>query len=140
MRSRKNTLGLGVIIFIIGFVACSFTTANLSSLKLSKDKAGSQQASSFGADETVYGIAEVANAPGKIKVKGRLVVEDVPGEKTGPIPGLETSVDLPGSGTATFTFTPPPTGWPKGKYKLEAVMLDEKGDQKDQKSADFSIQ
>jgi hypothetical protein len=140
MQSRKKALILGVLIFMIGSVACSFTTANLSSLKLSKDEAGTQQASSFGADETVYGIAGVSNAPGKVKIKGRLLVEDVPGEKTGPIPGLETSVDLPGSGTATFTFTPPPTGWPKGKYKLEAVMLDEKGDQKDQKSADFSIQ
>jgi hypothetical protein len=48
-------------------------------------------------------------------------------------------VDLPGSGTATFTFTPPPAGWPKGKYKLEVVMLNENGEQKDQKTAEFSV-
>jgi hypothetical protein len=48
-------------------------------------------------------------------------------------------VELPGSGTATFTFTPPPDGWPKGKYKLEVSMLNEEGQQKDQKTASFTV-
>ena len=68
-----------------------------------------------------------------------LIVEDVPGQQSGPITGLESSVDLPGSGTATFTFSPPSSGWPKGKYKMEVVMLNEKGEQKDQKTASFTV-
>jgi hypothetical protein len=120
-------------------LSCSFSTAHLSSLKVGKDRAISQEASTFEPNDTVYSIATVSNAPGKVKVKGRLVIEDVPGQQTGPIPGLEKTLDLEGSGTATFTFTPPPDGWPKGKYKIEAVMMNEKGEQKDQKSASFSV-
>ena len=139
MQTKRWNLSLVLGLLLAGSVACSFTTANISGLKLSKDKVGNQPTSSFGADDTVYGVAEVSNAPGKVKVKGRLVVDEVEGQQSGPIPGLETTVDLPGSGTATFTFSPPTAGWPKGKYKLEVLMLNESGEQKDQKSAAFSI-
>ena len=67
------------------------------------------------------------------------MVEEVEGETPGPIPGLEKTLDLPGSGTATYTFTPPPTGFPAGKYKVEVLMLNENGEQKDQKAASFTI-
>ncbi len=117
----------------------SFTTAHISSLKLGKDKSISQESSSFDPGDTIYGVAEVSNAPGKLKVKGRLVVDDVAGQESGPVPGLEKTLDLPGSATATFTFSPPPTGWPKGKYKLEVLMLNEDGEQKDQKTAAFAV-
>jgi len=52
----------------------------------------------------------------------------------------EDTVELPGSGTATFTFTPPASGFPAGKYKIEVAMLNEDGEQKDQKSATFTVQ
>jgi len=139
MKTNKKILSAGFLLVLISLVACSFTTANISSLKTSKDKAGNEQTSSFGVDDTVYGIAEVSNSPGKVKVKGRLAVDSVEGQQSGPIPGLETMVELPSSGTATFTFSPPTAGWPKGKYRLEVQMLDESGAQKDQKSADFSV-
>jgi len=126
---------------LIGAVACSLsvTTANISSLKLGKDKSVSQETSNFSTGDTIYGVAEISNAPGKLKVKGRLVVDDVEGQQSGPIPGLETTVDLAGSGTATFTFSPPTDGWPKGKYKMEVLMLNEDGAQKDQKTASFTV-
>jgi len=132
-------LGLGVL--LIAAVGCKFgvSTANISSLKVGRDKEVGQETSSFAKSDTVYGVAEVSNAPGKVKVKGRLVVEDVAGQQAGPIPGLEKTLDLPGSGTATYTFSPPAAGWPAGKYKLEVFMLDEDGEQKDQKSTSFTV-
>jgi hypothetical protein len=141
MRSNEWRVALGLGLLLVVAQACEFSvsTANLSSLKVSKDKAASQEASSFAANDTIYAVATVSNAPGKTKVKGRLLADDVEGLTKGPIPGLETTVDLPGSGTATFTFTPPPDGWTKGKYKIEATMLDENGQQKDQKTTDFSV-
>jgi hypothetical protein len=141
MRSNgwRRALGLGLLLVVAQACDFSVSTANLSSLKVSKDKTASQEASSFASNDTVYAVATVSNAPGATKVKGRLIADDVAGLAKGPIPGLETTVDLPGSGTATFTFTPPPNGWPKGKYKLEAAMIDDKGQQKDQKTADFSV-
>jgi hypothetical protein len=108
-------------------------------LKLGKDKDAAQETSSFGANDTIYGVAEISNVPSKVKVTGRLVVDDVSGEQSGPIPGLEKTLEFPSSGTANFNFSPPPAGWPKGKYKLEVLMMDENGAQKDQKSASFTV-
>ncbi|MGZ8845622.1 MAG: hypothetical protein ACXW3C_04080 [Pyrinomonadaceae bacterium] len=137
-KSRiKAALALALLFALV--VACNMSTANLSSVKLGKDKTASQETSTFGADETVYAVAVVSNAPGKVKVKGALAFEDVEGQKPGPIPGLEKTLDLDGSGTATYTFTPPPSGWPKGKFKVEVTLMDESGAQKDQKSATFSV-
>lgn len=137
-RNRINAaLALGLLFAMV--VACNMSTANISSLKLGKDKTASQETSTFGADETVYAVAVVSNAPGKVKVKGLLAFDDVEGQKPGPIPGLEKTLDLDGSGTATYTFTPPPSGWPKGKFKVEVILMDESGTQKDQKSATFSV-
>lgn len=136
---KRWSFAPGLLLLLVAASACSFTTANISSLKLGKDKAVTQETSSFGARDTVYAGAVISNAPGKVKVKGRLVVDNVPGQQSGPIPGLEKTLDLPGSSTADFTFSPPTAGWPKGTYKLEVLMLNENGEQKDQKSASFTV-
>ena len=141
MRNKRRDLALGLGLLIFVGLACNFSasTANISGLKLGKDQAVATETSTFASTDTIYAVATVANAPGAVKVRGRLVVSAVEGEESGPVPGLEKTLDLPGSGTATYTFSPPPSGWPKGKYKVEVVMLNENGEQKDQKSADFSV-
>jgi len=139
MKSKHLASASAFVIFLALLFACNFSTAHLSSLKVGKDRTVSQETNSFAANDPVYAITAVSNAPGKVQVKGRLVVEDVPGEKPGPVPNLEKILDLDGSGTATFSFTPPPNGWPAGKYKIEVIMLNDKGEQKDQKSASFSV-
>jgi hypothetical protein len=140
MRTNRVNLALSLGLLIVAGLACNYSasTANISDLKLGKDKEVTQAATTFAAGDTVYAEATISNAPGKLKVKGRLAIEEVEGEQAGPIPGLEKTLDLDGSNTATFTFSPPPSGWPKGKYKVEVFMLDEGGQQKDQKSASFS--
>jgi len=141
MRTTKLNLLLASGLLLIVALACSYSasTANISSVKIGKDKAVSQEASSFETNDPVYVVATISNAPGKVKVKGRLLIEDVPGHTTGPVPGLEKTLDLDGSGTATYTFTPPADGWPKGKYKVEVILMDDAGAQKDQKSASFAV-
>ena len=141
MKTKTGSLMLGFGMVLVAVLACKFSasTANISALKLSKDKSASAETSTFEANDTVYAVATISNAPGKVKVKGRLSFEDVAGQQPGPIPGLETTLDLAGSGTATFNFTPPPDGWPKGKYKVEVMLLTEEGEQKDQKSATFTV-
>lgn len=139
MKKNKLSLAIASGLFLAVVLACSATTANLSSLKIGKDKAVASETSTFAPSDTVYSVATVSNAPGKVKVKGLLAFDDVEGQKAGPIPGLEKTLDLEGSGTATFTFTPPPDGWPKGKYKIEVTMMDDSGAQKDQKSGTFTV-
>jgi hypothetical protein len=138
---RKSTINLMICsaLFLGAVVACSFSSANLSSLKVGKDKTVSSETSTFAANDTIYAVGTVSNAPGKVKVKGLLAFEDVEGQKPGPIPGLEKTLDLDGSGTATYTFTPPPDGWPKGKYKIEVTLMDDSGAQKDQKTSSFTV-
>ena len=130
-----SVISVGLLLALA--VACKFSasTANISSLKISKDKAASAETSTFGPNDTVYAVATISNSPGKVKVKGHVVSEDAPNDKL-----AETTVDLPSSGTATFTFTPPASGFPPGKYKIEVAMLNEDGEQKDQKSATFTVQ
>ena len=141
MRTARGGLAVSLGVLVFAALACNFSasTANISDLKVSKDKAATQTTSSFAAADTVYAAATISNAPGAVKVKGRLVFDEVEGAPSGPVPGAETTIDLPGSGTATFTFTPPSSGFPAGKYKVEVFMLNESGEQKDQKSADFTV-
>src|ERR1051325_8615688 len=139
MRKSSLNLAVGLALLLGAVLACSMSTANLSSVKVSKDKSGSPENSTFGPNDTLYAVGTVSNAPGKVKVKGALAFDDVEGQKPGPIPGLEKTLDLEGSGTATYTFTPPPDGWPKGKYKIEVTLMDDSGTQKDQKTTSFTV-
>ncbi|HXH41959.1 MAG TPA: hypothetical protein VNN08_25265 [Thermoanaerobaculia bacterium] len=133
-RSVLPVLGL----FLLAS-ACNVSTAHISSLKVGKDKDVTQPSATFAPTDTIYGAAEIGNA-GKTTDKVRLIVVDVAGQQPGPIPGLESSVALDSSGTASFNFSPPTAGWPAGKYKFEVSMLDESGVQKDQKTADITVQ
>lgn len=136
MKSPRSMFILSLGLLIALAVGCNFSasTANISGLKLSKDKAAATETSTFAPNDTVYAVATIGNSMSKVKVKGRLIVEDAPGEK-----GPEDTVELPSSGTATFTFTPPATGFPPGKYKIEVIMMNENGEQKDTKSASFTV-
>lgn len=137
--TKRWILAPGLLLLFVAASACSFSTANLSSLKVGKVKGVAQETSTFAPTDTIYATAVVSNAPGSIKVTGRLVIEDVAGQEKGPIPGLEKKLEFPGSATADFTFSPPTAGWPKGTYKIEVLMMNENGEQKDQKSASFTV-
>jgi hypothetical protein len=139
MKTNQALSTSAIALFGALAFACSFSTAHLSSLKTGKDRAVTQETNTFSPTDAVFAVATVSNAPGKVKVKGQLAIDDVPGQKPGPVPGLEKTLDLEGSGTATFSFTPPPDGWPAGKYKIETIMMNEQGEEKDRKSASFSV-
>jgi hypothetical protein len=136
MQKSRSMLVVTMGVLVVVALACKFSasTANISSLKIGKDKTVTTETSTFGPNDTVYAVATISNSISKVKVKGRLVPEDAPGDK-----GPEDTVELPSSGTATFTFTPPAAGFPPGKYKIEVIMMDENGAQKDTKSGTFSV-
>lgn len=121
-------------------LACNMSTANLSSLKTSKDKEGKQESTAFKAGDTIYGNAVVANSMSKVTVKYKLVADDVPGMKKGDtVKGSEVSIDLPSSGTANYSL-PIPSGAPSGKFTLVADMHDEAGERKDGKTVNITIE
>ena len=71
MQSKQWSLSVGLCLLLASAVACSFSvsTANISSLKLGTDKTVTRETTTFSATDMIYGVAEVSNAPSKVKVK-----------------------------------------------------------------------
>jgi hypothetical protein len=141
MNLTKKISVIALLGLLMIATACSFnvSTANIGGLKLGKDKEVQQETKTFAANETIYSAVTISSNPGTVTVKGKLHVVEIEGQKAGPIPGAETTVTVAGEGTANFNFTQPNKGWPQGKYKFEALMLNEDGEQKDSKSQDFTV-
>lgn len=55
MQTRRRNLAFGLGLLVAFALACNFsaTTANISSVKLSKDKAAGTETNSFAANDTV---------------------------------------------------------------------------------------
>jgi hypothetical protein len=140
MRSMKRNVIPVLGVFLLA-TACNFSasTAHINSVKTGKDKAMTQETATFAPTDTIYGVADIGNA-GKTKEKIRLIVVDVAGQQAGPIAALDQTVDLESGQNANFNYSPPPAGWPAGKYKVEVSMMDDAGVQKDQKTADITVQ
>jgi hypothetical protein len=132
---RSNTASLLIVFAVCVFVAlgCSASTANLSSLKTSTDAAGAQETKTFKPGDTLNGLATVSNNPGTVKVNFTMV-----DPKGTVVPGSEVSVEIKGDGVAKFS-APVPEGAPAGNYKLNADMLNESGEKKDNKNAEITI-
>lgn len=132
MNNTKTVSIVALCLLIIAALACSATTANISSIKLAKDKEGKNVASDFKAGDVIYGLAQISNNGGKVKVKFRLVADDVKGMTAGEtVKGTEITVDMEGDGIASYTLTTP-QAMLSGNYKVIAEMLynDEKKDEK----------
>lgn len=140
MRIHRYSLAVAAaLVFTLGS-ACSFTTANISSLKVSKDKEGTAETNTFAPGDPVYARATVSNVPSKVTLKFRLFTEKVEGQpENSPVSQFDVSIDMPRDGVGTYSLTPPPRGWPVGKYRIEAAMLIESGEQKDQEAITFTV-
>ena len=139
---KINSKFLALVILTCAFIVmqgCSFSTANMSSLKTSTDKEGKTETSSFKSGDTLFGRAQISNNPGKVKVKFTLVAEDVKGLNKGEtLKGSEVSVDIQGDGVANYNVPVSP-GFLAGTYKLNADMLNDAGEKKDGKSANVTV-
>ena len=141
MQNRLN-LGLALGLMVLIVLACNFsaTTANISSLKLGKDENIKTETSDFKPSDVVYAVAQISNTSDKHKVKARVLYDDVKGQDSGKVvPGLETSLDVPGAVPVTLNFTGPGKNWMAGRYKVEVTMTDDAGKQIDQKTATFNV-
>jgi hypothetical protein len=142
MQTKKYSVILALVLMAGPGLALSFGRAlpNISGLKLGKDKGVSEEADSFAPDETIYISAQISNVASTVNVKARLLVEDVPGQEKGPIPGLEATLNMGRNGTADFDFSAPNKGWPKGKYAVEVIMAGQQGEELDKKSAELTVE
>jgi len=140
-KSRWN-LALGVGLVIAVALACNWSasTANISSLKISKDEDAKTEVSNFGPGDKVYAVAKISNNPGKQSVKFRVLYDDVKDKKSGDmVEGAEKTFDVESDKSLIFWVTLPSSGFSNGRYKVDVVMSNDSGQQKDQKSATFNV-
>ncbi len=143
MRKHRLGLALALGVIVAVFSACSFnlTTANIKSLKISKDEDGKNEASTFGPGEKVYVVADIANNVGKVQVKFRVLYDNVEGKDGGTaLGGAEKTLDVEGSRPAIFWITLPRSDFANGSYKAEVTMYAENGQQKGQQTATFKVE
>jgi hypothetical protein len=142
MHTKRWNLALGLGLVLAAALACNFnfSTANISSLKVGKDEKVTSETSSFSPKDTVYIVAALSNTSDKWKMRCRLYFDDVQGQKSGElVPDSEQTLQLPGQGTASYKYSWGGAGWPSGKYKIEVAMISEQGEEKDKKTANFTI-
>lgn len=120
-------------------LACNFTTANISSLKISTDEEGKNAATTFKPGDKIYAVANIANNGGTVQAKFRVLYDNVAGQTSGNVvQGAEKTLDVEGSRPAVFWITLPTQGFENGRYKVEVTMLKD-GQQKDQKTETFEV-
>ena len=135
---RSTLLGLTLLLSFVAGCKVSCTTANVSSLKLSKDEKGTVQTKEFAPTDTVYAIATVSNNASKVTLKFSLFAEKVEGmAENSLVPDSEKSIEVPGNGDMPYHLHWG-GGWPAGRYRVEVAML-YSGEQKDQKSDTFTV-
>ena len=143
MQTNRWNLALALGLILAAALACnySFTTANVSKLKLGKDKDVKSETSSFGPNDPIYAMATISNTSGKHKVKARLLYDDVKGQESGKLfPGTDVSAVVDGAKDVPLSFTPPAAGWANGRYKVEFTLMDEEGSKEvDKETATFNV-
>ena len=129
-------ISLGLLLGLV--LACGATTANISSLKISTDEDGKNEATTFKPGDKVYSVTQVSNnGGGTVQIKGRILYDE--GEKAGTVlQGSEKTLDVEGDKTAFFWIKLPESGFANGRYKTEVSMI-YGGEQKDQKTATFEV-
>jgi hypothetical protein len=143
MRTNRRSFVLALGLMLGVLLACNFsaTTANISSLKIGKDEDVKTETSDFKPSDVVYAVAQVSNTSDTHKVKARVLYDDVQGQDSGKlVPGLETTLEVPGARPVVLNFTGPGKNWAPGRYKVEVTMTDKDGKQIDQKTGTFKVE
>ena len=111
----SSSLALGLLLAVV--LACGATTANISSLKVSTDEQGKNEAKSFKPGDKVYAVAQIANNSGTVQAKFRILYDHVEGETAGTlVQGAEKTLDVEGDRPAIFWITLPPSGFQNVNY------------------------
>lgn len=98
---------------------CRFSTANIRSVKLAKDADGEQETAVFAPSDTVYLLAEVANAPDDTTVRCVWTLVEAEGAEANKVIGEKELTS--GSATYTFNLSPAPS-LAVGEYKIDLYL------------------
>jgi hypothetical protein len=105
-------------------LACggSFSTAKISSAKMTADSEGTKETTVFSQDQTFYCIVNLANAPEDTKLKAVWTAVEVEGEQPNL---LIDQAEMTSGNQNVFTFNLTNNQlWPTGKYKVDLYLND----------------
>lgn len=134
--SRLLTAGLfTIIILTLAMSGCEFSasTANIPSVVLATDEAGTNVTTQFSPEDTFYAVVELANAPDSTEVKAVWTAVDV-GDAAEPGQLIDEATLETGSGQVIFDLSNDGF-WPAGQYKVD-IYLDGELDQ----TLEFSVE
>ena len=150
MMKNKINLLLGLALLVLIALACNvqgdgdsltLTSARISDLKFGRNREANPPSDTFNSKDQIFIRATIANTSGKHKVKFRLWYDDVKGKKSGELLEDigETDFDLSGDGSP-FIEVSRKSGIDVGRYKAEAILLDEEGKKEiDRKVGTFNV-
>ncbi len=127
-----SVLAIGVLVFIA--MACSFTTANISSFNFGKNETATPPTTTFDVGEKIYAVSMVSNTSGKHKMKFKVFYENVQGKGKSE-EAMNKEIDFESSRPVFLYFTAPLPG----EYKVEAALFDESGKEIDKKSGTVTV-
>jgi hypothetical protein len=138
MTNKINFLSAFGILILVS-LACSFSTANLSEIKLGKDNSATNPGTKFKPEDEIFVVTSVNNAGGKNKVRFRILFDEVEGAKSGALAyKAEKELEVEGSREIYFAFEVE-SGIVAGSYQAEVVLLGEDGKEHDRKTATFTV-
>ena len=124
MKARNWHMVVVIVMLMGAALACggSFSSAKISSAKMTADSEGAQETTVFAQDQTFYCIAELANAPEDTKLKAVWVAVEAEGEE----PNLEIDqTEMTAGNSSVFTFNLSNDQlWPTGRYKVDLYLND----------------
>lgn len=116
-----------------------YTTAKLGDLKFGTTQEANPARDTFKPRDEIYTVAKIVNSGTKQRVRFYLYTDDVKGQKLGTLV-LQKEVEDDGSSSVWWHFSRR-EGIPVGRYKVEAVLMDEEGKTEiDRKAATFNIE
>ncbi len=141
LMAGNMTIGGWAKVFHAANVVPVPSDPHISEVTLGHDAKMTEPTEEYDSDDTIFAEVEIAENEKSLKVKGRLHVIEVPGQNAGPIPALDLIVTVPaGKDTVNFKWSNPTNGWPKGKYKFEALLIDASGKTIDAESHEFMVE
>lgn len=121
MRMRRIPAWAAVALVAAAVVACNvqFSTANIRSAKLARDKEGTQPTTVFGQNDVFWCIVQLANAPDDTTVKAAWTAVEAEGVE--PNYAIDSKEITTGSTVVNFNLSNNQL-WPVGKYKVDLYL------------------
>lgn len=124
MKTRYLPIMLAIVSLVSASLACAIGgELSLSNARASFDQDGKQVTSTFSPNDTVYVVADLANAPLGTVVTSKWFAVNAEGMSPNElIDEADINVNQDNfSGTVYFYF-PPSTPWPSGSYAVELYL------------------